>query len=94
MRLDELEKSALDKAIAMVEGQVFVFGSRVDDQAKGGDIDLLIFSSQNPLLLSLQVSREFTMICDEKIDVVVMDEHNLTVEQQAFLNTINKQRIH
>ncbi|MFT4926929.1 MAG: putative nucleotidyltransferase [Phenylobacterium sp.] len=93
MRLDKLEKHALDKAIENVAGQVYMFGSRVNEKAKGGDIDLLIFSQQDSLTLSLKVAREFTLLCDERIDVVVMDDQNLTPEQKAFLNTIDKQEL-
>lgn len=93
MRLDPIEKSALENAIRDVDGEVFLFGSRVDEKSKGGDIDVLIFSSQSPLRLSQKVSVEFFKMCEEKIDVVVMDPRRLTEEQRAFLQVINKKKI-
>ena len=43
MRLDQSEIDALQFALQDVEGECFIFGSRVDDQKRGGDVDLLIF---------------------------------------------------
>lgn len=93
MRLDEKEKAALKKALTGVEGEVYIFGSRVDDSLKGGDIDILIFSKLAPYKLSQDVSIKFFMECEEKIDVIVMDKANLTEEQRAFLNTIKLEKI-
>ena len=44
MRLDAVERNALNKALAGINAeQVFLFGSRVDDAKKGGDIDIPSF---------------------------------------------------
>ncbi|VAX38069.1 hypothetical protein MNBD_UNCLBAC01-1337 [hydrothermal vent metagenome] len=92
MRLDDQEKRALKKALEGVKGEIFLFGSRVDDSKKGGDIDVLILSSENAYRVSQEVSVKFFMECEEKIDVVVMDPDNLRMEQQAFLNVIQKKK--
>ena len=93
MRLDNQEKAALYKAIENIDDEVYLFGSRVDDKQKGGDIDLLIFSEENPFKLSQQISVDFFMECEEKIDVVVFNPMKLSKEQQSFLNIINRERI-
>ena len=93
MRIDSTEENALNEALQGVNGDVWLFGSRVDDRRKGGDIDLLIFSEQNAYELSKRVSVRFAMTCDEKIDVVVMNPRHLTEEQCAFVNTIDKVQI-
>ena len=93
MRLDPQEKAALENAIRNVDGEVFLFGSRVEDDKKGGDIDILIFSPQNPFKLSQKVSVDFFKLCEEKIDVVVMNPVNLNEEQRAFLKVIHKKKI-
>jgi len=92
MRLDRQELNALRKAIANINGEVYLFGSRVDDTKKGGDIDILIFSQENAFRLSQQVSIKFFMECEEKIDVVVMNQYELTEEQRAFLNVIKMEK--
>lgn len=93
MRLDTFQKKALSKAIENIDENVWLFGSRVDDNKRGGDIDVLIFSNKNPYKLSQEVSINFFKECEEKIDVVVMNPDNLTSEQTAFLNVINKVRL-
>ena len=93
MRLDAQQKLALEKSLKGVEGEVFLFGSRTDLNKKGGDVDLLIFSSASPFKLSLQVSTRYFEVCEEKIDVVVMNPETLTTEQQVFLANISKERI-
>ena len=92
MRLDRQELNAIKKAIANINDEVYLFGSRVDDTKKGGDIDILIFSQENAFRLSQQVSIKFFMECEEKIDVVVMNQAKLTKEQNAFLNVIKMEK--
>ena len=93
MRLDTLQKNALKKAVKNVGKDVWLFGSRVDNNKRGGDIDILIFSNKNPYKLSQEVSINFFKECEEKIDVVVINPNNLTQEQKAFLNVINKVKL-
>ncbi|MBK7357399.1 nucleotidyltransferase domain-containing protein [Propionivibrio sp.] len=54
---------------------VRVFGSRLDDDAKGGDLDLLIELDRpvaNPALLSAQLSAEVSRLIDgRKVDVLL-----------------------
>ena len=92
MRLDNLQREALQNAVKDVKGDVYLFGSRVDDNKRGGDIDLLIFSEEDPFKLSQEVSVKFFMECEEKIDVTVMDPNKLTKEQEAFLKIITKEK--
>jgi len=93
MRLDSKEKTALKKAIENINNEVYLFGSRVNDDKRGGDIDILIFSEENSYRLSQGVSIKFFMECEEKIDVIVMNPNKLTQEQQAFLNVITMEKI-
>ncbi len=88
MRLYPDEKLALDKALEGIDDEVYLFGSRVDDNKKGGDIDILIYSEKNSLKLSQEISRKFFMELDSKLDVVVFDKDNMTGEQKAFVNTL------
>ena len=94
MRLDPVEHQALMQAIRGIPAEgVYLFGSRVDDARRGGDIDLLIFSEAPAFELSRQVAVKFFVECEEKLDVVVMNPRSLTEEQQAFLATLRLEKI-
>lgn len=78
MRLD----TAQQRSICMVinkffgaEARVYLFGSRTDDSAKGGDIDLLVESSlddETAFIRKLQaVSEMQQLLGDQKIDLIV-----------------------
>ncbi|WP_349431869.1 nucleotidyltransferase domain-containing protein [Methylomarinum sp. Ch1-1] len=92
MRLDKIQKKALKKALENLTNvdQAFLFGSRVDDTKRGGDIDLLIFSQQPPFNLSRKIARDFFKLCEEKIDVLVVNPKKMTKEQALFVQSIEK----
>jgi len=56
MRLDSKQKEALDKTVKWIEDEIYLFGSRVDDTKKGGDIDILIFPKEDPYKLLQSVA--------------------------------------
>ncbi|MBC2713428.1 MAG: nucleotidyltransferase domain-containing protein [Desulfosarcina sp.] len=76
MRLTESEKRIIKKAAKNLFGpnvKILLFGSRVDDSRKGGDIDLYIETEKHALL---QDKISFLSLLkwnlgDQKIDVVV-----------------------
>lgn len=77
MRLTHFEISAIKQTAAAVFGKsvrVSLFGSRTDDNKKGGDIDLFI-SVDDFSILSLESKIQFlirlkSIIGDQKIDVI------------------------
>lgn len=97
LRLDSLQQKALDNALDGVAGAVYLFGSRAKSGVKGGDVDLLVISSDNAekrLETTMLITRRYQSICDERIDVVVFPgASGQSKEQRAFLNHINKVRI-
>jgi predicted nucleotidyltransferase len=93
IRLDKTEEAALKDALSDVNDEVYVVGSRLRPESKGGDIDLVIFSGQNSLELSRKITRRFFLKCEESIDVMVFDKKNLTDEQKAFLSSLSLVRI-
>ena len=76
MRLDECEKKALSYALKDFKGDVYLFGSRINETKKGGDIDILLIPEEksNPLKLSTRIQTKFFSVCEEKIDVVIYDD--------------------
>jgi len=88
MRLTEFEINAIKQCALEIFGgnvQVFLFGSRVDNTKKGGDIDLYIktevgndFSHKIKFLVALE-----QQIGEQKVDVVFAEDKNRAIEQQA-----------
>jgi predicted nucleotidyltransferase len=89
MRLTEFEINSIKQSAQEVFGstvEVFLFGSRVDDEKKGGDIDLYVkaqtgndLSHKIKFLVSLEQK-----IGEQKIDVVLAIDKNRPIEQQAI----------
>jgi len=77
MRLTESERQAITDAIRAVDpdAPVYLFGSRADDSAKGGDIDLLVLSSQIDLMAKLDIlACLHGQIGEQKIDLVIQPD--------------------
>ena len=75
MRLSLKEIESIKKAILSMDptAKIFLFGSRVDSEAKGGDIDLLIFSQQLNNQDRLSIKREiFKTLDEQKIDMIIV----------------------
>jgi predicted nucleotidyltransferase len=74
MRLSDRERNAIVSAVHNydAQAQVFLFGSRVDDNKKGGDIDLMVRSTSIGPADKRRIRRA---ICDaigeQKIDILV-----------------------
>jgi len=88
MRLSQKQISAIKSNFDKVfgSGDIFLFGSRVDDEKKGGDIDLYIVTDNNNDLSYKKIrflaalKRE---IGDQKIDVVLSYDKNRLIEKKA-----------
>jgi predicted nucleotidyltransferase len=96
MRLSPLEKQALKKALEPYDttSSFFLFGSRVNDGAKGGDIDLLVhhagsFDTRQKLVREITI--RFQKICEQKIDVLVIDPSAPTKDESLFVRTLTLQ---
>lgn len=80
MRLTEEEATIIKEIVREIFGpdaSVILFGSRVDDNARGGDIDLLICSetpvSEREHKALKLVARLQIRLGDQPIDVLVLD---------------------
>ncbi|MEW5766420.1 MAG: nucleotidyltransferase domain-containing protein [bacterium] len=77
MRLKEKEKQVIIQAVRSIdpEAQVYLFGSRVDESRKGGDIDLLVFSSRMTYGDKLKIKKNiFALLGEQKIDLLVSQD--------------------
>ena len=79
MRISLEQKQAIHQIVADLCGstaQVRLFGSRIDDSAKGGDIDLLVELDNpvdSPADLAAKLSVKIMRLCHgRKVDVVIV----------------------
>jgi len=74
MRLKDSELTAIVSTIKSLDknADVFLFGSRVDDTKKGGDIDLLLMSKSltrdDKMTIKIKL---YELIGEQKIDIVL-----------------------
>ena len=98
MRLSNRQKEALDGALeeaALPEGsRVYIFGSRADATARGGDIDLLVYAPGVDVEdLRRSIRRAFERRLSERIDVVVIDPEDPDQDTLTFADAVQKERI-
>ena len=89
MRLSAWEIKAIKKTFTDIfkSGDIYLFGSRVDDTQKGGDIDLYIDTEniQNKLEKKLTFLASLKQkIGDQKIDVIISKDKIRVIEQEAL----------
>lgn len=89
MRLTEFEIKSIKKAFfeTFEEGKIYLFGSRVDDSKRGGDIDLYLCPSKKFDNERIR-RRNFLIKLDEyigeqKIDAVMAKDKTRLIEQVA-----------
>ena len=96
MRLSENDRQAIKETCVTYfsTDEVYLFGSRVNDSASGGDIDLFIlpqagesaevlFQRKMQFLVSLK-----QRIGDQKIDVVLAGDQSRAIEREARIKGI------
>lgn len=78
MRISQYQRNAIKQATEALFGksaEVRVFGSRLDDTGKGGDIDLIVSTRQSiehPALDAARLSARLSRLFDgRKVDVLI-----------------------
>ncbi len=98
MRLRKFQIDSIKKLAIKHFGQettVYLFGSRTDDNKKGGDIDLFV-QCANESALTLEAKIHFlaalkTKIGDRKIDVVF--DNAMTRQKKNFYRSVNRHKV-
>lgn len=74
MRLSEQQTQSILETVCRIAGidaTVYLFGSRLDDRAKGGDVDLLIESDTSlSLILRAQIKMRLESLLGLPVDIV------------------------
>jgi len=69
-----------------INGEIYLFGSRVDDTKKGGDIDLYLVLQEHSNLFEKKIkflSRIKRELGEQKIDVVFNTDNTKLIEKEA-----------
>ena len=77
MRLSTQERAIIKQTVSGLdaEAQVYLFGSRVDDAKKGGDIDLLIMSGKLRQAAARTIrAKLFQRLDEQKIDITIAQD--------------------
>lgn len=88
MRLSKYYRKSIKDAFDTIfgEGKIYLFGSRVDETKKGGDIDLYIEIADKTSLFEKKIkflARLKQKIEEQKIDVVFNEDATRLIEQEA-----------
>jgi len=92
LRLTEYEAKIIKEIFLEVfnSGEIYLFGSRVDNSKRGGDIDLYI---DLPYKLNISKLRDlknrfriklYNKIGEQKIDVVISKDKSRDIEKEAL----------
>ena len=94
MRLTKFEQNAIKKAFleTFEDGDIYLFGSRVDDAKRGGDIDLYLvpskkFDDERKRKVRFLVKLD-GYIGEQKIDTVMAKSKTRLIEQVALRDGI------
>ena len=84
--------SALTPYIGNEQAELRLYGSRVHDELKGGDIDLLLLVEQSAVTTALYEQKHYILAAikkllgDQKIDLLITDRKK--VNEDSFLKMI------
>ena len=88
MRLTDYEINMIKQTFLDIfkYGTIYLFGSRVDDNKRGGDIDLYIQTDSDDIVTKKIkfLSKIKQLIGDQKIDIVISKDKTRVIEQEAL----------
>lgn len=88
MRLSSKEIATIKAKVAAIFGEatVYLFGSRVDDTKKGGDIDLYIIPKTDEELFKkkMQIKTLLEDVLYKPVDIVIAKNNERRIEQEAL----------
>lgn len=79
MRLRQKEKQAIIRAVHSIDSsaKIYLFGSRLDDEKKGGDIDIIVISEKISFSDKLTIRKQiFSEVEEQKVDITIGADPN------------------
>jgi len=87
MRLQKEEIELIKKVIKtyLKDAKIYIFGSRLDDLKKGGDVDIFIITKEK---ISLKLEAKIKFLLEEElfkpVDLVFHKDFNRKIEKEAL----------
>ena len=92
MRLDKNDTNIILSTVESIFGnvKVYLFGSRLDEQKKGGDIDLFIVSEEKSNLFEkkIKVISKLERTLHKPIDIVLHKNFEREIEKEILKKTL------
>lgn len=85
MRLESKEIEIIKQIASQVFGdvEIYLFGSRLDDAKKGGDIDLFI-NTKSDLETKIRYKSKLQTLLHKPVDVITHKDSSRAIEQEAL----------
>ena len=97
MRLNVSQQNALKQVFGHLPGEVFLFGSRVNMNRRGGDIDILWITDNKEfrsLKKEMELTIQFQKILDERLDILILPPVNdMTESERVFYATLKTEKL-
>jgi len=90
MRLNESEIKIIKEVIenSVKEAKIYLFGSRLDDNKKGGDIDLFLIADDINYEKKIQIKAKLKNMLHKPIDIVYHQNFEREIEKEALRGTL------
>lgn len=92
MRISAQEQYIIKSVIQNLDekAEVYLFGSRVDDNKKGGDIDILIISQKLEFKHKIEILSQFFLQLPEEQKIDILIKKSLDEPNDPFLAIIKE----
>jgi len=86
MRLNNKEIDTIKDVIYhhLTDAQIYLFGSRVDEDKKGGDIDLFIVSDKKSYDMKVKIKAKLHSLLNKPVDIVWHSDFDREIEKEAL----------
>jgi len=90
MRLSNKEVSIIKDTLYSIFGDatIYLFGSRLDDNKKGGDIDLFVISKNTTFQNKIKALAKLKRLLHKPVDLVLHKDFSREIEKEALKGVV------